>query len=69
MPTRTIAYLRVSTERQADREPRAMGARRNPVAHDTSLTEREALYRLTIISVLNFRLDSAKRTRAPRRQN
>ena len=47
----------------------AMGALRNPVAHDTPLTEQEALDRLTVISVPNFRLDSAKRTRAPRRQN
>lgn len=44
----------------------AMGALRNPVAHDRGLTEQEALDRLTIISVLNLRLDSAKRRRAPR---
>jgi uncharacterized protein (TIGR02391 family) len=47
----------------------AMGALRNPVAHDTPLTQQEALDRLTIISLLNFRLDAAKRSRAPRRQN
>jgi uncharacterized protein (TIGR02391 family) len=46
-----------------------MGALRNPVAHDTSLTEQEALDRLTIASVLNLRLDSAKRTRTARRSN